>query len=153
MRFILIIASFIFFGSLTSCNSENDSTNIDQEAEIKVIQQKMDEQIACWNNGDIHCYMQHYWHSDSLMFIGKSGVTYGWDSTLNNYLESYPDKKNMGLLHFENEVIRFLDDETVQVIGAWSLDRGEDLNDLEGHYSLIWKRKEGEWVIISDHSS
>ncbi|MFM7710470.1 MAG: hypothetical protein ACKO5C_06105, partial [Ferruginibacter sp.] len=30
------------------------------------------EQDACWNRGDLDGFMQTYWQSDSLMFIGKS---------------------------------------------------------------------------------
>jgi hypothetical protein len=34
------------------------------------------------------------------MFIGKSGITYGWQKTLDNYKKGYPDKEAMGKLHF-----------------------------------------------------
>jgi hypothetical protein len=35
-----------------------------------------------WNRGDLSKrFMDTYWKSDSLMFIGKSGVTYGWQNT------------------------------------------------------------------------
>ena len=42
-------------------------------------------QDDAWNMGDINGFMETYLKSDSLMFIGKSGVTYGWQNTLNNY--------------------------------------------------------------------
>lgn len=135
-----------------SCEENERSPGMSQEDILNNIQSKMDEQQTCWNEGDIPCFMEHYWKSDSLLFIGKTGITYGWQSTLDNYLESYPDQKNMGQLTFNNKLIRFLDNETVQVIGEWTLTRPE-LDDLGGHYSLIWKNKDGEWVIISDHSS
>lgn len=135
-----------------SCEEKEEVPESNRQEILDNIQAKMDEQIECWNKGDIPCFMQHYWKSDSLMFIGKSGITHGWQPTLDNYLESYPDKKNMGQLTFTNKLIQFIDDGTVQVIGEWYLSRPE-LDDLGGHYSLIWKKKEGEWVIISDHSS
>ena len=59
------------------------------------------EQQECWNKGDIDCFMQGYWNSDSLRFIGKSGVNRGWQATLDNYKKSYPDKAAMGTLNFE----------------------------------------------------
>jgi hypothetical protein len=158
MKHLLNISFSVVLGLtvlLSSCGEdapEASRNTIDQDAVLKDIQTKMDEQIECWNTGDIPCFMQHYWKSDSLMFIGKSGITYGWQATLDNYLESYPDQKNMGQLTFDNELVRFLGTETIQVIGQWHLSRPE-LDDLGGHYSLIWKKKEGEWVIISDHSS
>ena len=112
----------------------------------------MSEQETCWNTGDLECFMQHYWHSDSLLFIGKSGLTYGWQPTLDNYINGYPDKSAMGKLTFTNEVKEFIDIETVQVIGQWELQR-DSLENLGGYYSLLWKIKKGEWVIVSDHSS
>ncbi|CAG5078915.1 YybH family protein [Parvicella tangerina] len=135
-----------------SCEEKKVEPQIDRDQVITSIQNKMKNQELCWNNGDIPGFMEHYWQSDSLMFIGKSGITYGWQATLDNYLNSYPDQVNMGTLNFDNNLIRFIDQETIQVIGKWHLTRPE-LDDLEGHYSLIWKKKDGEWVIISDHSS
>jgi hypothetical protein len=135
----------------TSCSDSIEK--IDEKETIQTIQNYMDEQMNSWNNGDIPGFMEHYWHSDSLLFIGKNGVTEGWQSTLDNYLEGYSDTAAMGTLLFENKTIRLLDNETVQVIGKWSLERDPELGNISGHYSLIWQRKEGKWVIISDHSS
>jgi len=111
----------------------------------------MDEQVECWNNADIACFMEGYWKSDSLKFIGKSGITYGWKNTLENYKKSYPDKAAMGKLTFELVSIEALASDIVLLIGKWHLLRVAD--ELGGHYSLIWKRIEGKWVIIADHSS
>ena len=57
-------------------------------------------QTAAWNRGEIDNFMNGYWENDSLMFIGKSGVTYGWTNTLNNYKKGYPDTAAMGKLVF-----------------------------------------------------
>src|SRR5688500_3669788 len=59
----------------------------DEAAILKVL----DKQKAAWNRGDIDGFMKGYWENDSLMFVGKSGVTYGWTNTLNNYKKGYPD--------------------------------------------------------------
>ncbi len=112
----------------------------------------MQEQEDCWNEGDIPCFMKHYWKSDSLMFIGKSGVNYGWQTTLDNYKKGYPDKKAMGKLTFNNILVQRIGDTNCYVIGKWHLKREE--GDLEGHYTLMWElRSDGRWVIVSDHSS
>lgn len=120
---------------------------------LSTIAASMKEQEQCWNRGDISCFMQHYWKSDSLRFMGKSGVTYGWQKTLDNYLASYPDRKAMGILHFTHISSEFIDKETVLVLGGWKLKREGGLEDLKGHYSLLWKNKNGRWVIVLDHSS
>jgi len=138
---------------LSACGGSEKIDHMHNQGKvIASINQKMSEQETCWNTGDLECFMQHYWHSDSLLFIGKSGLTYGWQPTLDNYISSYPDKLAMGKLTFTNEVKEFIDIETVQVIGQWELQR-DSLENLDGYYSLLWKIKKGEWVIVSDHSS
>ncbi|MCG8308701.1 MAG: DUF4440 domain-containing protein, partial [Cytophagales bacterium] len=57
-----------------------------------IIRNKLFDQAKCWNNGDIDCFMRDYWKSDSLMYIGKKGITYGWHKTLSNYKSRYPTK-------------------------------------------------------------
>jgi len=149
----ILITYFLALIVLSGCDTSNNiHPPIDEEAVIQKISNKMQEQENCWNSGDLECFMQHYWQSDSLMFIGKSGLTFGWQKTLDNYINSYPDKSAMGKLKFTNEVKDFIDLETVQVIGRWELKR-DSLEDLGGYYSLIWKLKNEEWVIVSDHSS
>lgn len=147
-----LLISLIISSSLFSSCSNAEKIEFEKDKVIEVISKQMSEQEHCWNTGDLECFMQHYWHSDSLMFIGKSGLTYGWQQTLDNYISGYPDKAAMGKLKFTNEVKEFIDKETVQVIGQWELQR-DSLDNLGGYYSLIWKMKDGKWVIVSDHSS
>ncbi|RYG47324.1 MAG: DUF4440 domain-containing protein, partial [Chitinophagaceae bacterium] len=65
------------------------------------ITEMLSAQEQQWNAGNLEKFMEPYWKSDSLMFIGKSGITYGWDKTLANYKKSYPDTAAMGKLKFE----------------------------------------------------
>lgn len=116
------------------------------------ISSNMAEQEASWNRGDVEAFMTHYWRSDSLKFIGSKGLTYGWQQTLDNYKKGYPDKSAMGQLTFTNHEIREVGDVYTYVIGKWELER-EELEDLSGHYTLLWQLIDGRWVIISDHSS
>ena len=111
----------------------------------------LSEQQDCWNQGDIDCFMQGYWNSDSLRFIGKSGVNYGWQATLDNYKKSYPDKAAMGQLEFDILHVEPLGNEHYLVTGKWKLIRETDTPN--GLFTLIWKRFEDEWKIIYDHSS
>lgn len=115
------------------------------------IRQLLDKQTAAWNRGDIDRFMEGYWENDSLMFIGKSGVTYGWTNTLNNYKRGYPDTAAMGKLRFELLTVKRLSDEYYFVVGKWFLQRS--IGDLGGHYNLLFRKINGKWVIIADHSS
>ncbi len=61
--------------------------------------------------------MNGYWESDSLKFIGKNGITYGYDATLERYKKSYPDVQAMGKLKFDILSMKKLDKKHVFVIG------------------------------------
>lgn len=111
----------------------------------------MAEQEDAWNRGDIAAFMQHYWTSDSLLFIGQSGLNYGWQTTLDNYKKSYPDRQAMGRLQFTNRKVEVIDSLNAFVVGKWELLRVADT--LSGHYSLLWKKIDGHWAIVADHSS
>ena len=128
--------------------SYSDCTNTADEA---IIINKLNNQANCWNSGDIDCFMKDYWHHDSLMYIGKNGVTYGWQNTLDNYKLKYPTKEEMGHLEFALIKLEPLHDDYYFMVGKWSLKR--DIGDIDGHFTLIWKRINNEWLIISDHSS
>ena len=123
-------------------------TQTKNEKEILSILRTQDE---CWNRGDVDGFMQTYIKSDSLMFIGKSGVTYGWQNTLNNYKKGYPDKAAMGKLDFTLIDIKRLSRKYYHVVGKWHLAR--TAGDLQGHFTLLIKKVKGEWKIIADHSS
>ncbi len=117
----------------------------------EIISQRMADQQAAWNAGDLEGFMAAYWQSDSLTFIGKNGLKTGWQATLEGYQRGYPDRAAMGQLQFTNLAVDSLDRATYAVIGKWELFRAADT--LAGHYSLIWQKRNGQWVIISDHSS
>lgn len=122
-----------------------------QSPDEKAIREVLAQQEECWNVGDLECFMEGYWKSDQLIFIGSKGVTYGWQKTLDNYKISYPNKAAMGTLTFELINLEPLSDDFWTVIGKWSLKREKD--NPNGHFSLIFRRLGNEWVIVSDHSS
>lgn len=119
----------------------------DKNAILKVLE---DQRLA-WNRGDLEGYMQGYWHSDSLMFVGKSGPQYGWQTTLNNYKKGYPDKAAMGQLTFDILKVELLDKTNAFVLGAWHLKREKDAPG--GYFTLLLRKIKGVWLVVSDHSS
>lgn len=110
----------------------------------------MVEQERSWNRGDIPGFMEHYWKSDSLKFIGSKGITYGWQKTLDNYLKGYPDKAAMGVLTFKILECTQLSPTAIYVIGKWNLEKEKPSG---GHFTLLWRKIEGQWVIVADHTS
>ena len=115
-----------------------------------MVMAQMEEQQSSWNNGDLPAFMEYYWKNDSLKFIGSRGITYGWQKTLDNYIKSYPDKTAMGILQFTIKECSQLSPESIYVIGRWELQKEKPSG---GYFTLLWKKIEGKWVIVSDHTS
>ncbi|RYF90985.1 MAG: nuclear transport factor 2 family protein [Chitinophagaceae bacterium] len=122
-----------------------------QNKDEQSILSTIDLQKNAWNRGDLVGFMGPYWQSDSLMFIGKSGVTYGWQNTLNNYKKGYPDTAAMGKLDFEILHVKRLSVLYFSVVGKWHLTRS--VGNVGGHFTLLFKKIKDRWLIVSDHSS
>lgn len=122
-----------------------------QSADHQAIRQVMADQELAWSRGDLEGFMAGYWRSDSLRFIGSKGLTYGWQKTLDNYKKGYPTPEAMGKLTFTVLSIEKLSKHSAYVVGKWHLAR--TVGDLSGHYTLLWRKIKGKWVIVSDHSN
>jgi ketosteroid isomerase-like protein len=141
MKKLFIVASAIFF--VTS--------SFAQSADEKNIRNVLSSQVTAWNAGNIEDFMKGYWQNDSVMFIGKSGITYGWQNTLNNYKKNYPDTAAMGALSFDLLEFKSLSPIYYFVVGKWHLQRS--IGNAGGHFTLLFKKINGHWFIVADHSS
>jgi len=133
---------------LWSCNTVKLIPNDVAESDIKAVM-KMQEQA--WSDGDLHQFMEGYWKSENLSFVGKSGINKGWQTTLDNYIKGYPSKDAMGTLTFEVLEMNRISADAYHMIGRYTLIR--KLDKPTGLFTLIWKNIDGEWLIVSDHTS
>lgn len=138
-----LISVYFFFMAISNLNA--------QEKDEMYIRGILSAQTKQWNQGNIEGFMQGYWHSDSLLFVGKSGPRYGYRTTLENYKKSYPDTVAMGKLTFDILKMQRISPDYYFVLGKWTLRRS--IGNLEGHYTLLFRRIRGQWLIVSDHSS
>lgn len=115
------------------------------------IRKMLATQVQGWNAGNPAAYMEGYWKNDSLVFLGKNGPTYGFDSTLEHYKKSYPDAGAMGKLTSTILKLRLLSENYAYVTGRWELERAAGA--LSGYYTLLLQKIKGHWVIIEDHTS
>jgi ketosteroid isomerase-like protein len=144
--FLFVMLSVLFAPAFAQAKKKKPAA--DEEAAVRTLLQ---EQTEAWNRGDLEGFMKGYWENDSLMFIGKSGVTYGWQNTLENYKKGYPDTAAMGKLSFTLITVKRLSVQYFFVVGKWHLQRS--IGDLQGHYNLLLRKIKGRWVIVTDHSS
>ena len=124
-----------------------------QSPDIEKVKMVLNNQQQAWNEGRIDDFMEGYWKRDSLKFIGKKGITYGWQQTLDNYKKGYPDQSSMGQLQFDILDIEQFSGNTIYVIGKWTLTREESKGNLGGHFTLVFKKIDKRWVIVCDHTS
>jgi hypothetical protein len=122
----------------------------DQQAKEEILK-SMRQSQEYWNSGNLEGFMHNYWQSVSLKFIGKTGITYGWNATLQRYKASYPDKARQGTLKFDFIHLDKISEDAWCQVGKYTLDRGK--KSLSGHFMLIWRKINGQWRIVADHSS
>lgn len=144
--FVILVTLSLCTLPLVSAQTSNGSSGVEKEIRAVLARQESD-----WNDGNIEGFMEGYWKSDSLQFIGKSGLTKGWLATLNGYKKSYPGKAGMGILQFDLLSFQQLSDASALVIGNYRLRREEKLD--KGIFSLVWRNINGKWLIVADHTS
>ena len=69
MKKLIYLASVLF---LLSCAS-----NIEEDKDKKAIVTALNKSAEDWRSGDIEAYMDVYWKSEELQFIGTNGINYG----------------------------------------------------------------------------
>jgi ketosteroid isomerase-like protein len=141
MNKILLTCLFLLFSSITFCQNKDETA----------IRHLLAAQAEQWNKGNISGFMKGYWENDSLVFIGKSGPTYGYKATLERYQKGYPDQAHMGKLTSTIISMKKLSADYYFVIGKWALERSA--GDVSGSYTLLFHKIKGAWVIVCDHSS
>ena len=141
MKFTTLLLLTLFTGSISHA----------QTADEKAILEVLKKQTAAWNRGNLDAFMVGYWQNDSLLFIGKSGITYGYQKTLENYKRGYGDTARMGVFTSTILHMKKLAADSYFIIGKWHLKIS--IGYASGHYSLVLRKIKGQWVIVADHSS
>lgn len=142
---------FSLFSILLSLNLLLGKLAFAQQSAPAEIQAIMDIQSTSWNKGDLKAFMQTYWHSDSLLFVGQNGPRHGWQTTLDAYRKNYPDRTTMGELDFKLLEWQQPGPDSWFVVGRWHLKRS--VGDLQGYFTLLFRKINGKWKIVADHSS
>lgn len=142
MKNFLTVISIVF--SMLSCSQPSEGA--DKDVIISILKKQEQD----WNNYDIDGYMEGYWKSDSLKFYGASGLTYGWQQTLDNYHKRYPSKEHTGTLNFKINDISKINDGAYFVMGEYHLTR--PVGNADGVFMIIFKKINGVWKIVADTS-
>ena len=156
------LLTFTFLITLYSCDFQTKSEAIEGEVntlEIKTpnleddktaILKVMKDQEIAWSQNDLEGFMKGYIKSDSLKFYGKSGLTKGWQQTLDNYKKGYPTKDHSGTLNFKIIDISPIENQSYWVMGKYFLSR--KVGDANGVFLVVFKKINNEWKIVADMS-
>jgi ketosteroid isomerase-like protein len=135
----------------TAVSASTASSSATPPSAESAIRQLMADQVAAWNKGSIEEFMKGYWSNDSLMFIGHSGIIYGYKQALDNYKKTYSNADQMGKLFFTLLKFKRLSPDYYFIIGKWLLKR--KTGDIGGIYTLLFRKIDGQWRIVCDHTS
>ncbi len=150
--FCPIIFSFLLFSLCPNAypqapgKTESDNSKSLQATLSKILA----SQAADWNKGDIEGFMKAYWNSEDLTFSSGGKTERGWKFTRERYLKGYPDRETMGKLTFSDLEVFPLGETAALMLGRWKLDRKEPIG---GNFSLVWRKIDGSWLIVHDHTS
>jgi ketosteroid isomerase-like protein len=140
-RALLLIVLIALF----SCQTQ--TTEADDKQAILTVMKLQEE---AWSNNDLEGFMEGYWRNDSLKFYGSSGLTKGWQQTLDNYKKGYPTKEHSGTLKFKIHDISKIEYGSYWVMGEYFLKR--IVGDAQGVFLIVFKKIKGEWKIVADMS-
>ena len=126
--------SEVIIGESNTFEFNKPNLKEDKAAILKVMK---DQEIA-WSQNDLEGFMKGYIKSDSLKFYGKSGLTKGWQQTLDNYKKGYPTKDHSGTLIFEIIDLSLIENQSYWVMCRYFLSR--NVGDANGVFWLYLKR-------------
>lgn len=107
------------------------------------------KQESDWNSGDLKGFMAPYWNSDTLMTVTVRGVQYGKDR-LEKYLNrTFPDSASMGQLQYNVIHIELIGESDALLTGKWL--RKNEKKFRGGYFSILLRKLNSRWVIISEH--
>lgn len=159
MKHLLIGALFV---ALAACASGPTPEQMAQQEAIvfqsyqkqanREIRAVLQAQSEAWSAGSVEGYMEGYWPSEELRFASGGNIVWGFDETLQRYKARYPDAEAMGDLSFEIQEVKVFSESDAMVFGRWFLAR-ESAEDLNGLFTVIFKKIDGQWLIVSDHTS
>ena len=139
--------TFVFL-IITSANSY--SQTLKEKDSLKILN-VLEQQRIAWNDNNINEFMKGYLKSDKLVFSGSNGPVFGWNFVKDRYLKTYSTKELMGYLSFEINNLFSLSRKVAILLGKFNLQRKNEK--LSGYFTLIFKKINGNWYIVSDHTS
>ena len=146
MQRTILFSIILFF---ISCQCKH---HYDPAVEEESIRKVLSDQVEAWNEGDIDAFMEGYLKEDELKFISSGKIKQGWQETLDRYKTNYDSREKMGKLQFDIIDLNVLDHDDAHILGKFYLRNEQDSVFATGHFTLLWKKVENNWLIAMDHT-
>lgn len=148
-------SAFLILGAMSACISTPViAQEVRSEEAVRTeILDVLFTQQAAWSRGDIPGFMEGYWKSPDLRFASGGAITHGWQETHDRYIANYGDgdPERMGQLKFSELVVELAGDEDALVFGRWQIKLANGAP--WGLFTLHFRKIDGDWLIVSDHTS
>jgi uncharacterized protein (TIGR02246 family) len=147
---------FILVAALADPLAAADTASVQAAAET-VLRQRIVEQTAAWNRGDLESFVSDY--AEDALFITPSGTVRGRAEVLRRYRQRYPDRRAMGRLALEVQEVRSSacsggETATARLLARWTLEPegGPAAAARSGPTFLVYEQRAGRWSIVEDVS-
>ena len=104
-----------------------------------------------WNRGDLAGYMAGFARSERTRHIFNRDVTVSHSAIEARFRSRYPDPSSMGTISNSDLDISVLAPDAASAFAHWTFER--DGKTFAGVFTLIFRRLDGRWVIVHDHST
>lgn len=137
----------------TGQDADRLADGTDRAAVERGVHATLAAQADAWNAGDIPGYMRGYVRSEELRFASGGTVRRGWNTTLARYSRRYDSPDAMGHLTFSDIEVTPITDSIAEVFGRFHLERQSERGNASGLFTLLMVRRNGDWLILHDHTS
>lgn len=115
----------------------------------KLLISVLEKQEKDWNSGDLKSFLSAYWDSDSLVSVSVRGVQYG-KVRLEQYLNrTFPDSSSMGNIDYQVIHVEMIGESDALLTGKWL--RKNDKKFRGGYFSILLRKLQSRWKIVSEH--
>ena len=124
------------------------SDRIKSEAAIRKV---FEEGCTACNRGDLDGYLATYWDSEKTLWISGGSLARGRGAIVAAYKTRFSKPETMGKLTLPELEIDGLTAADAFAFGRWILI--VDGKQGNGFFTVLLRKIEGAWLMVSDHSS
>jgi uncharacterized protein (TIGR02246 family) len=123
------------------------------------IEAAMQDSADGWDAGDLDAFLAVYADDPGTSFTGSKGIERGLGPIRARYIARYGDQFGKGerpkrtQLRFHFEDFQMIGRRHAHLVARWTLTPVAGGEAMTGMTSLLFRRENGRWKIVADHSS